>query len=125
MGGKTESDFRPLICDDCGKEEGPFYIDTDDNETLCLDCVLALPSEERRDFEEALGKSEHWELYRQGNGRVTLRCVECCEVHEDGPWDDDDDGYVAMEATACWRSTPPCRGTSTRTTTTCRSRSST
>jgi hypothetical protein len=98
MSVKTESDFRPLICDDCGKEEGPFYIDTDDNETLCLDCVLALPSEERRDFEEALGKSEYWELHRQRNGKVTLRCVECCEVHGDGPWDEDDDGYAAMEA---------------------------
>jgi hypothetical protein len=95
---KTALDFESIRCADCGKEEGPFYIDTDDNETLCLDCLLELPTQERKDFEEALEKSEHWELHHQRNGKVTLRCVECCEVHEDGPWDDDDDGYVAMEA---------------------------
>jgi hypothetical protein len=95
---KTESDFEQIRCHECGKESGTFYLDTDDNETLCMDCVMNLPSLERIEFDRALEASRNWDLYRLPTGKVTLECVHCRENHPDLGYghEDDDDFLIEM-----------------------------
>jgi ribosomal protein S27E len=96
---KTESDFEQMRCAECGGESGTFYIDTDDNEVLCLDCVMNLPSDARSDFERALEESTNWEQQPNRNGLLLLRCVHCHEMADEDFGREDDDGalYAATE----------------------------
>jgi hypothetical protein len=78
---KSRDDYNETIrCADCGSETGPFVTDTDDDDIICQDCLMALPSEEELLFAQALESSRNWEQASNRNGLILLQCAHCCEV---------------------------------------------
>jgi hypothetical protein len=77
---KTREDYDcPVMCAECGTESGSFYRDTDDNDIICLDCLMNRPTQDEADFNEAKEKAVNLTADER-NGHYWISCAHCGEL---------------------------------------------